>query len=125
MSEKETYTMISLPSRGVLFAETVEVPRDNIASFIDADFIEIVRPEGFARMDRPDLVLIVDESGAIDSNFRLKNPCASELYGFRRHGGIIFGDALVAKEVMGPDGPELTDLTEDDITEAMTIMYTV
>lgn len=115
--------MMMLPTRGVMFAQPVEVTLDEIPETIGAGLFEIVRPEAFARFDRPEFVLLVDESGAIAG--RDMNPCASELYGFRRHGVRIYGDALVAKEVMGPDGPDVAGLDDDELDELEAILFSV
>lgn len=92
----------------------VEVPSfEDAAKVIDADLIEVVRPYTFAICGRPDLVLLVDESGALRRD-RIVNPIASELYGCFEHGVCIFGDVLIAKEGMGTEGPEIVGLAKDE-----------
>lgn len=119
----EKMKMMMLPTKGVMFAEPVEIEPDKIAPAIGAELFEIVRPVAFAEMGRRDLVLLVDESGAIKG--RNMNPCASELYGWRRHGVRIYGDALIAKEVENEDGCDIAGLDDDDIDELYGIMYSV
>ena len=93
----------------------VDVPSfEDAAKAIDADFIEVVRPYMFTMCGRPDLVLLVDESGALRRD-RIVNPIASELYGCFEHGVCIFGDVLVAKEGMGDEGPEIVGIDKAEI----------
>lgn len=117
--------MMKLPVKGVMFSEEVDVDVRDIPSAINAEMFEIVRPVAFAEMDHPEFVLLVDESGALKDD-RVMNPCASELYGWRRHGVRIYGDALVAKEVRTPDGDyDLAGLDDDDIDTVTMITYSV
>ena len=76
---------------------------------ISCDCIEIVRPT-----ELPDpYVMIVDENG------RLRdlpvNPVASILYGVVRHGETIVGTALIMKEAMTDDGPDIVSLDDADL----------
>ena len=70
------------------------------AQEIGCEWIEIVRPRNSK------YVLIVDEEGLLKDN--KMNPHASAIYGFLKHGQPIAGDALILKEEMGDEGPELT-----------------
>lgn len=117
--------MMKLPIKGVMFSDEVDVDVNDIPSALNADMFEIVRPAAFAEMGYPQFVLLVDESGALKED-RVMNPCASELYGFRRHGVRIYGDALVAKEVRTPDGDyDLAGLDDDDIDMVNMIIFSV
>ena len=118
--------MIKVPTDGIMFAEIIDAcSLENAAEMIAAEIVEVVRPVAFAEMDRPDFVLLIDESGALKDD-RKMNPCASELYGWRRHGVKIYGDVLVAKEVVNEDGEiDISGLTEDEADEAMGIMFSV
>lgn len=117
--------MMKLPVKGVMFSGEVDVDVRDIPSAINAQMFEIVRPVAFAEMDHPEFVLLVDESGALKDD-RMMNPCASELYGWRRHGVRIYGDALVAKEIRTPDGDyDLAGLDDDDIDTVNMIIFSV
>lgn len=121
----EKMTMIKVPTKGIMFAENVEIDGVMaIAPEIGAEMFEIVRPTAFAEMGRPDFVMLVDESGALKG--LPMNPTGSELYGWRRHGERIYGDILIAKEVRTPEGDyDIAGLTEDEADEATAIMYSV
>ena len=116
--------MMFIPTKGVMFAEEVEVSIDKVPEMLGAGMFEIVHPVKFEDEGRDDLVLLVDESGATKEN-AVMNPCASELYGWRRHGAKIYGDALIAKEIETDDGTALTGLDEDDIDELYGILYSI
>ena len=117
--------MMALPTKGVMFAEEVEIDGfEAAAPAIGADMVEIVRPAAFAEMGLPQYVLLVDESGAIKGD-RVMNPCASELYGWRRHGVKIYGDALIAKEVATDDGYDIAGLDEEDVENVYMVIFNV
>ena len=123
--DMEKMRMVKVPVKGIMFAETVEVGGVMaIAPEIGAEMFEIVRPRAFARLDHPELVMLVDESGALKD--LPMNPTGSELYGWREHGARIYGDVLIAKEVRTSEGDyDIAGLTEDEAEEAISIMYSI
>lgn len=128
MKKESTNTsmrMVILPTDGVMFSEEVDIADlQTAASAIGADMVEVVRPAAFAELGLPQYVLLVDESGALKDG-RVMNPCASELYGWRRHGVRIYGDALVAKEVATDDGYDIAGLDEDDVDNVYMVIFNV
>lgn len=122
--ENEKLKMMFIPTKGVMFAEEVELSIDKVPEMLGAGMFEIVHPVKFEDEGRDDFVLLVNESGATKEN-AVMNPCASELYGWRRHGARIYGDVLIAKEIETDDGTDLTGLDEDDIDELYGILYSV
>lgn len=98
--------------------EILNAPNDMdsqyLASLIDCDWIEIVRPKEGA------YVLVVDEEGLLKEDVKW-NPYASYLYGFISHGTPIAGDALLMCEVFGKEGPELAGIPEQEATEIIKI----
>lgn len=76
---------------------------------IGCSCIETVHPR---RLPNP-YVMIIDESGLLKE--LPVNPLASVLYETDRHGWPIFGTALLMKEAITIDGPDIVSLDEDDI----------
>lgn len=90
-------------------SQIVEIPKNHdfswFAQEIGCEWIEIVRPR------ESKYVLVVDEEGLLKDN-RL-NPHASFIYGILKHGQPIVGEALMLKEEMGNEGPELAGIDGD------------
>lgn len=70
--------------------------------------IEIVYPKC---MERPYL-MVVNEEGWL-RNMKI-NPVASYLYGTQDHGELIVGPALILKQIMTDDGPDVGFLTQEE-----------
>ena len=70
--------------------------------------IEIVRPQF---MERP-LIMLVNDEGLL-RNMKI-NPAASYLYGTHEHGSPIVGPAMIMKEIMTDDGPDIGFLTKQE-----------
>jgi len=83
---------------------------------IGCDCIEAVHP---VHLPKP-YVMIVDESGML--NRRPVNPIGSALYGTNIHGWPIVGPALIMKEAMTIDGPDIVTLKEQDIATLQNII---
>ena len=83
---------------------------------IGCDCIEIVHP---VHLPHP-YKMIVDESGAL-KNLPI-NPIASVLYGTPTHGWPIVGTALIMKEAMTSDGPDIVSLDDSDIATVREII---
>ena len=81
-----------------------EIELSAVARECGFEWCEIVRggrlPKGF--------VMIVDEEGWLKPN-------EPNLVGCWFYGGPIPGTMMVLKEVWGPEGPELSGLTEDEV----------
>ena len=75
---------------------------------IGCDCIEIVHP---INLPEP-YTMIVDESGAL-KNLPI-NPIASVLYGTPTHGWPIVGKAMIMKEAITNDGPDIVSLDDSD-----------
>jgi hypothetical protein len=89
----------------------VEQPPYRSVGAIVGGPIEITRPRGLARH----LVMVVDEEGRLrDKNVNL---IGSALYGTLKHGSPIVGDIVLMREEPGPDGYDLSGLSNEDITE--------
>ena len=76
---------------------------------IGCDCIEVVHPK---RLPRP-YAMIVDESGLLKE--LPVNPLGSVLYETDKHGWPIVGTALLMKEAMTDEGPDIVSLDESDI----------
>lgn len=76
---------------------------------IQCECIEVVHPK---RLPYPYL-LVIDESGLLKG--LSVNPLASVLYETDKHGYPILGTALLMKEAMTSDGPDIVSLEESDI----------
>ena len=72
-------------------------------------WIEIVHPEG---LDYP-LCFVCNEEGLI--HHLPLNIFGSVLYGTHKHGSPVVGNIVVMREGMTEDGPDLVDLTDEDI----------
>lgn len=83
---------------------------------IGCDCIEVVHPK---RLPHP-YVMIIDESGAL-KDLPL-NPQASVLYETDKHGWPIMGTALLMKEAMTDEGPDIVSLNEGDVESLRVIM---
>ena len=70
--------------------------------------IEIVYPKN---VERPYL-MVVNEEGRL-RNMKI-NPVASYLYGTQDHGEPIVGPALILKQIMTDDGPDIGFLTQEE-----------
>lgn len=79
-----------------------------ISQAIDCDFIEIVRPVGYYPC-----VLVIDDSGRLKD--KPVNKLASLIYGIKRHGEPIVGNALLLKEGMFNGEPDLMSLDVEDL----------
>ena len=90
---------------------------DYLNKLIGCDWIEIVRPK------KSQYVLVVDEEGLLQS--KMLNPHASIMYGFMQHHNPIAGPALMLKEQVGDEGPELVGLDEKEATELIRALETV
>lgn len=76
---------------------------------IGCDCIEVVHPK---RLPYP-YVMIVDESGALKG--LPVNPLGSVLYETDKHGWPIVGTAVLMKEAMTIEGPDIVFLDENDV----------
>lgn len=90
--------------RGVPYVADVDdsIDLSEIAKKLGFEWCEIVRPVGL----KGKFVMIVDEEGL------LKNRPVQNIVGSYWYGGTIAGNMMVLKEVMGPEGPELSGLDE-------------
>lgn len=79
--------------------------------------IEIVRPK---HLPAP-YVMLVNEEGLL-KNMDL-NPLACWLYGTQEHGSPIVGPAVIVKEVMTDDGPDLAPLEVEDLDSVLTVLW--
>ena len=70
--------------------------------------IEIVYPKG---LERPYLMVVNDEGRLRNMEI---NPVASYLYGTQDHGEPIVGPAMILKQIMTDDGPDIGFLTQDE-----------
>lgn len=70
--------------------------------------IETVYPKG---LKRPYL-MVVNYEGRL-RNMEI-NPVASYLYGTQNHGEPIVGPAMILKQIMTDDGPDIGFLTQDE-----------
>ena len=99
--------------------EVTEIPdgfdTHDLAKLIGCSWIEIVRPR---RLEEGQ-VLVIDEEGRLKPN--TVNLVASYLYEADKHGEPIVGNALVMKEVLGNDGPELAGLEDYEVVNAEAI----
>lgn len=77
---------------------------------IPCDLIEIVHAYG---VEMDDFRIIVDEEGALYDD-AVVNPIVSWIYGYKRHGQCIYGNAVIVKEVITQEGPDLEMLTKDE-----------
>lgn len=83
---------------------------------IGCDCIEVVHPK---RLPHP-YVMIIDESGALKE--LPLNPLASVLYETDKHGWPIMGTALLMKEAMTDEGPDIVSLNEGDVESLRVVM---
>ena len=83
---------------------------------IGCSCIEIVHPR---RLPDP-YVMIVDESGMLKG--LPVNALGSVLYETDRHGWPILGTALLMKQTIAIDGPDIVSLDENDVEVLRTIM---
>lgn len=83
---------------------------------IGCSCIEIVHPR---RLPDP-YVMIVDESGMLKG--LPVNALGSVLYETDRHGWPILGTALLMKQAMTMEGPDIVSLDEDDVEALRGIM---
>lgn len=79
-----------------------------LGSLIGADYVERVRCAMTARYS---VVLVVDETGAVQSPRKPYNRRADALYSAGRGSGI-YGDALVAQEGWVGDGMDFIDMPD-------------
>ena len=100
--------------------EIVRTDTDILRSFLDTcyqligcDTIEIVHPQ---RLPSP-FAMIVDESG-LYKDLPI-NVLGSRLYGTDIHGFPIVGTALIVKDVMTAEGPDVAFLQDEDVYGAM------
>ena len=70
--------------------------------------IEIVYPKGLGRP----YLLVVNDEGRL-SNMEI-NQVASYLYGTQDHGEPIVGPAMILKQIMTDDGPDIGFLTQEE-----------
>ena len=82
---------------------------------INCDTIEIVHPN---RLPHP-YCMIVDEEGLL-KDLPL-NPMASVLYETDIHGQPIVGTAIIMKEAMTEDGPDIVSLDAEDLERLLGI----
>lgn len=80
-------------------------------------FIEIVRP---VNLPEP-YILVVNVEGIL-RNMEI-NPLACWLYNTQEHGAPIVGPAVILKEVMSDDGPDLGLLTKEDVKKALSPVW--
>ena len=96
-----------------------DIPRNFLQTcyqLIGCDTIEIVHPQ---RLPSP-YAMIVDESG-LYKNLPI-NAIGSLLYGADIHGFPIVGTALIVKDVMTAEGPDVAFLDAEDIPSAMMVL---
>lgn len=95
--------------RGVPYAAKVDdkIDLSKIAKELGFEWCELVRPVGL----KGKFVMIVDEEGL------LKDNPVPNLVGSYWYGGMIAGNLMVLKEVMGDEGPELSGLTDKECEE--------
>lgn len=128
--------IIKVPVTGeveLVNVDSMEYPNLANATVGEGNLIERVFPRLFrlAREERIAdgrnwFVMIVNEEGirqGLPENVR-----ASLLYGFRDHGGRIYGDAWVIGEGYTEDGPDFVELDADitvEVVEAMILLAAV
>lgn len=81
--------------------------------YIGCDCIEIVHPR---RLSAPYLMVVDDEGLLKEAPL---NYIASYLYETDKHGQPIVGTALIMKETMTNDGPDLCSLTDVDVAKLL------
>ena len=82
---QEVYVLTCDPSKGLF---------DTGRKAIGCEWIEIAYPE---TLDNKDYIMMIDEEGKIKPGGSLVNVAASEIYGTKRHGDPIMGNAMVIK----------------------------
>lgn len=75
--------------------------------------IEVVRPAGL----RYPFLMVVNDCGRLES--MPSNFIASLLYGVQHHEETICGPAVICKEVMTEDGPDLAPLEDSDFCNVL------
>lgn len=80
-------------------------------------FIEIVYPQGLSKP----YLMVVNEEGLLRGMDL--NPIASALYGIWDHGFPIVGPAVICKQILTADGPDIGPLEEADIPRVMDIIW--
>ena len=89
---------------------------DVIHDELDGAFYDIVRCRSLPRK----YLMLVDDCGAIKG--MPVNRVASELYGIRKHGCPIFGTALIMREALIDNEPDIVGLTNSDCDELIDCM---
>lgn len=89
-----------------------KIDLSKIAKELGFEWCEIVRPYGLKRR----FVMLVDEEGLCKGN------PVPNIVGSFWYGETIVGNIMVLKEVMGPEGPELSGLTDEECEEVFNFL---
>ena len=113
MLENKYYLRISTTGRMEIksFDPISDDVNDVLHEELNGAFYEIVRCRTLPRK----YLLLVDDCGALEG--LPINNVASELYGTRKHGCPIFGDAVIMREAIVDGEPDIVGLTDSDCDE--------
>lgn len=113
------YLLLKADDRGkpkTVLSDLKDFTLDELHIAIDCDCIEIVRVRN--PIDGSTLCMVIDESGKVKR--KRINLRASLLYGSVYD--YIAGDALICKEAMTEDGPDLVKMIQEDTEELEQIL---
>lgn len=119
MTAKERCYLLIMPS-GRMEIRTFDSGKEDVNDVLHRElnggFYEIVRPFTLPHK----FLVMVDDCGLLkDLEY---NHIASEIYGQKRHGGVIVGPAVIMREDFVDGEPDIVGLTYEDVDELVDSM---